>query len=97
MRIEEYQINLLLKNVSAEEKAMLRNAIHKQFSVSVGLTPKELSEMKQEVLTPLLNLLWGLVITKQHKPDMRGAHASMQSKSLPRKVALGRVDADSQE
>ncbi|GGG07703.1 hypothetical protein [Paenibacillus abyssi] len=98
MRIEEYQINLLLKKVSAEEEAMLKNVIHKQFGVSVGLTPKELSEMKLEVLTPLLNMLRGLVLTKQHKPDIRGAHYSLQSKSLPRKVVFGRVDnMDSQE
>lgn len=98
MRNEEYQVNLLLEKLTVEEKVMIKTAFSKQYGVSIGLTQEELSVMKLEMLITLGNILRGLLLTKEHVPDIKDAYDTSQSKNLPRKVQFGRLDhIDSEE
>ncbi|MFX3635903.1 MAG: hypothetical protein ACE3L7_28415 [Candidatus Pristimantibacillus sp.] len=92
MRLEEYQVNLLLKDVTLDEQAQIKKAIKKQYNVNIGLTPEDLATMKLELLLPLRDMIRGIVLTKTNKPNMSEAYHRLQSKKLPRKTEFGAVE-----
>lgn len=92
MRLEEYQVNLLLKDITLEEQVQIKKAIKKQYNVNIGLAPEDLAAMKMELLLPLRDMIRGIVMTKRNKLNMSDAYQRLRTEKLPRKTEFGAVE-----
>ncbi|SDX04544.1 hypothetical protein [Paenibacillus sp. CF384] len=82
----------LCEQLNEEEKTLITNTLSNHFEKQLQLSVAELSTCNEDELIIIRNVINGVILTKNHVPNIVEAYERLKDTDVPRKISLGRTE-----
>jgi len=80
------------KRLSREDKDLILHGLNKHFGKKISFSLDKLAEMDCKDLEIIKSTIGGLILTRDHVPDVRISYERNKDKDLPSEISFGHLN-----